>query len=264
MQLKRKIYSRETVLSADLVRAEQILPVSMKENVYMFFVLSVRLIPSCSKTSPHCGWTRDKFLQLFGTSWIMPDDMEMRYAYTQSVWLRVFLVPGQTDAGNFIEFEFSIAFRDYLEDLDSHVFQNITAKEMAREKTALERKLSDPYETVFIPAGRNLITLLSKVDGEIFKKGAAEEKCDYLLLNDDAHKAYYIELKGSDIPKAIRQVENAIHLLHHGAIADYEVFCRIVYHTGSHSVRGNTALKWLANRKGKALIKERMYEENVS
>lgn len=36
---------------------------------------------------------RDKFLQLFGTSWIMPDDMEMRYAYTQSVWLRVFLVP---------------------------------------------------------------------------------------------------------------------------------------------------------------------------
>ena len=39
-----------------------------------------------------------------------------------------------------------------------------------------------------------------KVDGEIFKKGAAEEKCDYLLLNDDAHKAYYIELKGSDIP----------------------------------------------------------------
>lgn len=103
-----------------------------------------------------------------------------------------------------------------------------------------------------------------KVDGEIFKKGAAEEKCDYLLLNDDAHKAYYIELKGSDIPKAIRQVENAIRLLHHGAIADYEVFCRIVYHTGSHSVRGNTALKWLAKRKGKALIKERVYEENVS
>ena len=111
---------------------------------------------------------RDKFLQLFGTSWIMPDDMEMRYAYTQSVWLRVFLVPGQTDAGNFIEFEFSNSFRDYLEDLDSHVFRNITAKEMAREKTALERKLSDPYETVFIPAGRNLITLLSTQLNYIF------------------------------------------------------------------------------------------------
>ena len=111
---------------------------------------------------------RDKFLQLFGTSWIMPDDMTMCYTYTSSVWLRVFLVPGQMDSANFIEFEFSNTFQDYLAELDSHVFQNITAKEKAREEAMLERKLGDPYETVFIPAGRNLITLLSTQLNYIF------------------------------------------------------------------------------------------------
>ena len=101
-----------------------------------------------------------------------------------------------------------------------------------------------------------------KVDGEVFAKGAEEEKCDYLLLNDDVQKAYYIELKGSDISKAIDQIENTIRLLHH-AIPKYDVFCRIIYHTGSHAVHAKTALKWLTKRKGKALIKERQYEENI-
>ena len=46
-----------------------------------------------------------------------------------------------------------------------------------------------------------------KVDGEVFR-GPGEERCDYLLLNDEAATSYYIELKGSDLPKAIRQIEN--------------------------------------------------------
>lgn len=40
-----------------------------------------------------------------------------------------------------------------------------------------------------------------KVDGEVFR-GPGEERCDYLLLNDEAATSYYIELKGSDLPKA--------------------------------------------------------------
>ena len=51
-----------------------------------------------------------------------------------------------------------------------------------------------------------------KVDGEVFR-GPGEERCDYLLLNDEAATSYYIELKGSDLPKAIRQIENTIKLL---------------------------------------------------
>ena len=53
-----------------------------------------------------------------------------------------------------------------------------------------------------------------KVDGEVFN-GPGEERCDFLLINDEStpKTSYYIELKGSDLPKAIRQIENTIKLL---------------------------------------------------
>lgn len=50
---------------------------------------------------------RDKFLQLFGTSWIMPTDMEMKYWYTDKFWVRVYLKDAWEDYKNFVEFDFS-------------------------------------------------------------------------------------------------------------------------------------------------------------
>ena len=85
-----------------------------------------------------------------------------------------------------------------------------------------------------------------KVDGEIFK-GPGEERCDVLLLNDEStpKTSYYIELKGSDLPKAIRQIENTIKLLS-PSLRGYVVLRRIVYHTGSHNVRASSVLRWRA------------------
>lgn len=111
---------------------------------------------------------RDKFLQLFGTSWIMPTDMEMKYSFTDTVWLRVYLKDSREDNRNFVEFEFSESFREYLNDLDEHSFVNITQGQKKHEGDVLAKKLNDPYETVFIPAGRNLITLLSTQLNYIF------------------------------------------------------------------------------------------------
>lgn len=112
---------------------------------------------------------RDKFLQLFGTSWIMPDDMEMKYEYDTKMSIRVFLKPDiSSPEKNYIEFEFSSAFQDYLAELDSHSFLNISAGQKQYEEAQLSKKLNDPYETVFIPAGRNLITLLSTQLNYIF------------------------------------------------------------------------------------------------
>lgn len=50
-----------------------------------------------------------------------------------------------------------------------------------------------------------------KIDGDVFKDGDAQ-RCDFLLLNDDKQTSYYIELKGSDLPKAINQIEHTICL----------------------------------------------------
>lgn len=98
-----------------------------------------------------------------------------------------------------------------------------------------------------------------KVDGEVFR-GPGEERCDYLLLNDEAATSYYIELKGSDLPKAIRQIENTIKLLS-PSLPGYAVLRRIVYHTGSHNVHASEVLRWKARYK--AVVKERAYSENI-
>ena len=98
-----------------------------------------------------------------------------------------------------------------------------------------------------------------KVDGEVFR-GPGEERCDYLLLNDEAATSYYIELKGSDLPKAIRQIENTIKLLS-PSLSGYAVLRRIVYHTGSHNVHASEVLRWKARYK--AVVKERAYSENI-
>ena len=93
-----------------------------------------------------------------------------------------------------------------------------------------------------------------------FSEGPGEERCDYLLLNDEAATSYYIELKGSDLPKAIRQIENTIKLLS-PSLPGYAVLRRIVYHTGSHNVHASEVLRWKARYK--AVVKEREYSENI-
>lgn len=99
-----------------------------------------------------------------------------------------------------------------------------------------------------------------KVDGDIFPSGSSHLRCDYLLLNDDDHKAYYIELKGSDILHAIAQIEATIASLH-ASIKEYTVFKRIIYHSGTHNIRSSRVIRW---KRGKfSVVKERQYSEEI-
>lgn len=113
---------------------------------------------------------RDKFLQLFGTFWFMPnqEEMEMRYTYTSQYEIRVFLKQTWIAGQYFLDFEFSPSFQTYLRGLDEQSFTNISAIGKKREEDRLADLLDDPYETVFIPAGRNLITLLTAQLNYIF------------------------------------------------------------------------------------------------
>lgn len=43
-----------------------------------------------------------------------------------------------------------------------------------------------------------------KIDGVVIKSG---NRCDYLLMNEAVRIAYLIELKGSDLIKAVKQLE---------------------------------------------------------
>ena len=100
-----------------------------------------------------------------------------------------------------------------------------------------------------------------KVDGEVFPKGHDPERCDWLLLDDTKGNAYYIELKGSDIPHAIEQIESTIREIH-WSISEYIVFKRIVYKTGTHKIQESSVIKWKQRNKN-AIIKEKQLSENI-
>lgn len=99
-----------------------------------------------------------------------------------------------------------------------------------------------------------------KIDGDVFKDGDAQ-RCDFLLLNDDKQTSYYIELKGSDLPKAINQIEHTIAIIS-PSLPNYKVFRRIVYRTGTHRIRESIVIQWRKKNRT-ALIRERLLEEDI-
>lgn len=84
------------------------------------------------------------------------------------------------------------------------------------------------------------------VDGGILPKGQDPDRCDYLLLVDDATPpiAYFIELKGSlgDAMKAKRQVTKTESMCKQ-SIKGYDVRYRIVFGRG-HGNYGSDFIKW--------------------
>ena len=106
------------------------------------------------------------------------------------------------------------------------------------------------------------------IDGEVISDNQIV-KCDKLVLNDDRRTAYYIELKGSDIIKAISQVENTRALLKKDLL-QYTSYYRIIYKTGTHDVNSSATIKWKErcgrdSKTGKAIaiVRNRKYEENI-
>lgn len=121
---------------------------------------------------------KDKFMQLFGSSYGMSNDMEAKYEYAPNTFVRIKLKPNYNfDGGpNYVNIEFSRNIVDYLLDLDSHVFTDMTANQREREESKLSELFADNYKTVFIPAGRNMITLLTSQLNFIFTSMSENQK----------------------------------------------------------------------------------------
>jgi hypothetical protein len=68
-----------------------------------------------------------------------------------------------------------------------------------------------------------------KVDGCLIKEESEGERCDYLLENCTKKILYFIELKGSDLIKAIKQINHSIDVLYKDfENEEYTVHARIV------------------------------------
>lgn len=102
---------------------------------------------------------------------------------------------------------------------------------------------------------------LFHIDGYVIQ-GTSEKKCDYLILNDTNQKAFYIELKGTDIKKATEQLDNAIEEIN-GSIG-YEVYPRIVFKgSATHALRDSRTITWKNRWKGKAVIQRTPMIESI-
>ncbi|MGD9978347.1 MAG: hypothetical protein AB7S54_10485, partial [Bacteroidales bacterium] len=76
--------------------------------------------------------------------------------------------------------------------------------------------------TKYIYENDSLDTLSKyRVDGCLINDD--DSKCDYLLLNCTKEVSYFVELKGSDLIKAVEQIDRSIDILH----KDFKrIFCR--------------------------------------
>lgn len=99
-----------------------------------------------------------------------------------------------------------------------------------------------------------------RIDGDVYSKTDSASRCDYLLLNDSKADAYFIELKGSDLKKAIQQIDSTIADVL-PSIHNYTVYPRIIYHSGSHSIQDKSIILWKKKHKGHAVIKHRQYTD---
>ncbi|MDO4719845.1 MAG: hypothetical protein Q4A78_04210 [Peptostreptococcaceae bacterium] len=63
-----------------------------------------------------------------------------------------------------------------------------------------------------------------QLDGDLIRGRTC---CDFLLLNDTGSKAYLIELKGSNLDKAVEQLEEGRKILE-AELSGYEFFYRAV------------------------------------
>lgn len=99
-----------------------------------------------------------------------------------------------------------------------------------------------------------------QIDGVVIQTGS---RCDYLLINESAKRAYLIELKGSDLVKAAEQLaatENALQREFSG----YSVFYRIVANKcKTQEINSSSFRKYQIRWKGKLMQKTGYIEENI-
>ncbi len=129
---------------------------SISENSMSLYKTAARLI-------------RNKFLQIFGTSRALSNHLEMTYYYSEKTFIRITLKLNTGDdyvSPNYVYFDFSDNIDLFLRENNN---KDISLIEEKNEIIRLLNKLfCDDCDTIFIPAGRSLITLLTTQLNYIF------------------------------------------------------------------------------------------------
>lgn len=105
---------------------------------------------------------RNKFLRIFGSSWSMDSAMKMKYQYSDHMAIEVYLEPDHhVSYRNFVKMSFGEPLREFLEKYDESTYEWDQEEERNNLRDEIQKLFHDPYEAVYIPAGRSLTTVLS-------------------------------------------------------------------------------------------------------
>ncbi len=135
-------------------------------------------------------------------------------------------------------------------------FESICSRDAAQ---IVSRDKGNPQYHKGINNGRVYVSHY-KVDGVVIKNG---NRCDYLLMNEVARTAYLIELKGSDLVKAAKQLEATEKVLLQ-QLAGYSLQYRIVANKcRTQEIRSSEYRKYQLRWKKKLMLKTGYIEEDI-
>lgn len=101
---------------------------------------------------------RLNFLQVFGSTWAMPSDMSLFYSYSDDLFIKISLKE-DNKSPNYIWIEFSDGLINKIKNLEKiNEEKTISMEEL---KLQINSIFNDDFDTIYIPAGRSMITLLS-------------------------------------------------------------------------------------------------------
>lgn len=127
---------------------------------------------------------RSNFLQIFGSTWCMSNDMQLQYYYTDDIYIKVSL---KTDpiSPNYIWIEFSKSLSAFLNRIENKMKGKMLFIDISWVSGEIDKFFQDDEEIVYIPAGRSMITLLSTQLDYIYSSMDDEQKrtMDYCTRN---------------------------------------------------------------------------------
>lgn len=102
-----------------------------------------------------------------------------------------------------------------------------------------DRESRNPCKHIAVNKDRSRVVQY-QLDGQVFT--GHEQRCDFLVMNQDKKSAYLIELKGSNVLHAMDQVLSAENLLKEDLVG-YSVFYRIIYRSRTQEVRKSRIIR---------------------
>lgn len=123
---------------------------------------------------------RLKFLQLFGSSWSMSDDMRIAYNQDDQLILEIYLSKLHAQPHrNVVCFVFGEHIRQFVERHDGAEYVWDVEERRMRLWQEIRALLQNPYQVIYIPAGRSTLTLLTDKIASILDD--ASRSVDYCM-----------------------------------------------------------------------------------